>query len=78
MIAERKKILGQFETSNEMQKYNIGEWVKFEDKNNRLIENKKIENNKKMVVILTRENKKWKVQPAIIIHKKNTTNITTT
>jgi len=41
MIAERKKILGQFETSNEMQKYNIGEWVKFEDKNNRLIENKK-------------------------------------
>ena len=52
MIAERKKILGQFETSNEMQKYNIGEWIKFEDKNNRLIENKKIENRAPLKTII--------------------------
>jgi hypothetical protein len=36
-----------------MQKYNIGEWVQFEDNNNRLVEGKIIKINKKTISILT-------------------------
>lgn len=66
MVVERIKILSQVETSNAMQKYNIGEWVKFEDNNNRLIEGKIIKINKKTISILTRENIKWNVHPTFI------------
>ena len=66
MVVERIKILSQVETSNAMQKYNIGEWVKFEDNNNRLIEGKIIKINKKTILILTRENIKWNVHLTLI------------
>ena len=66
LVVERIKILGQVETSNAMQKFNIGEWVKFEDNNNNLIEGKIIKINKKTILILTRENIKWNVHPTFI------------
>jgi hypothetical protein len=53
LVVERIKILSQVETSNAMQKYNIGEWVQFEDNNNRLVEGKIIKINKKTISILT-------------------------
>ena len=34
MVVERIKVLNQIETANAMRKYNIGEWVKFEDNKN--------------------------------------------
>jgi hemerythrin superfamily protein len=49
-----------------MQKYNIGEWVQFEDNNNRLVEGKIIKIDKKTISILTRENIKWNVHPTFI------------
>ena len=49
-----------------MKKYNVGEWVKFEDNNNRLIEGKIVKINKKTILILTRENIKWNVHPTFI------------
>lgn len=38
MIVERIRIFDQIDTSMEMRKYNIGEMVNFEDKNNNIIE----------------------------------------
>jgi predicted transcriptional regulator len=67
MVVERIKVLNQIETSNAMRKYNIGEWVKFENNKRQIIEGRIIKINKKTISIITKENIQWNVHPSFLI-----------
>ena len=69
LIVERLKLMSQARSTREMAKYNIGEFVEFQDDGGNLIAGRIVKLNKKTVSILTKNNHKWNVSPGLLRRK---------
>ena len=66
LIVERLKLISQAKSTFEMAKFNIGEFVQFEDNSGNTISGRVIKLNKKTVSILTDDRQRWNVAPIFL------------
>ncbi len=66
LIVERFKLMSQAKSTLEMEKFNIGELVEFEDNDGNTITGCVIKLNKKTVSVLTDRRQRWNVAPVLL------------